>query len=400
MASSVRPFSPRFFDVGGGCFMKAKRRGFTLIELLVVIAIIAVLIALLLPAVQAAREAARRSQCVNNLKQIGLAIHNYIQSNDTIPPGGSWVGSTTPSAGTIFPNKGAPFQQTASMKVRLLPFMEQQQLYNAYNFMVGSGQFTDATFYGTNVKNNTTQMGAAANITVIISNVNTLICPSDANPGNQNTVTPLLATGTAGAPVPIGTTNYPNNLGVEPMQTGRMNGPTWFLGNLTAVDSFMGNRVTLAGILDGTSNTVAFSEWVKGTNGQLRAGNNLVFVGGLMNNAANVNLMTDVTACQAITTTTGGYDFKGELWTQQDTGRGGGYWHITFPNKKSCSGGTTPLTTTEIGAMIGPSSYHSGGVNMLFLDGSVKFIKDSIGPQPYYSIATAAGGEVVSSDAL
>src|SRR6187399_591117 len=102
-------------------------RGFTLIELLVVIAIIAVLIALLLPAVQAAREAARRSQCVNNLKQLGLAVHNYISSNDIIPPAGGWNNTN--------PNNFC--WQNQSMKARILPFMEMTALYNAINFNFG-----------------------------------------------------------------------------------------------------------------------------------------------------------------------------------------------------------------------------------------------------------------------
>jgi len=389
--------------------MTPKRRGFTLIELLVVIAIIAVLIALLLPAVQAAREAARRSQCVNNLKQIGLAIHNYVQSNDTLPPGGSWCCSGAPAAGTAYPiatttNTNGPQWQTASMKVRLLPFMEQQQLFNAYNFMVGGNNSasaaTDAIGFSNSLTANTTGAGSAKNVTVMIANVSGFLCPSDANPGNQNTMTP------AGLPpTPIATTNYPNNLGVEPMQSGRLNGPTWFLGNLTSVDSFMGNRITLAGVLDGTSNSCVFSEWVKGTNGQNRLGNGAVFTGNAMTNSANFVTQADAQSCQAATVVA--YDYKGEAWTHQDTGRGGGYWHITFPNKKSCTGGTglnstakTSPTANEVGAMIGPSSYHSGGVNMLFLDGSVKFIKDSIGPQPYYGMATIAGSEVVSADSF
>src|SRR5690349_9747982 len=103
--------------------MRSRMRGFTLIELLVVIAIIAVLIALLLPAVQAAREAARRAQCVNNLKQLGLAIHNYVSANDTVPPSGC--------AGN-----GAIYYQNGSMKARMLPYMEQQQAFNSINWSV------------------------------------------------------------------------------------------------------------------------------------------------------------------------------------------------------------------------------------------------------------------------
>src|SRR3954464_3747138 len=101
-----------------------RRRGFTLIELLVVIAIIAVLVALLLPAVQSARESARRTQCVNNLKQLGLAIQSYSDVNGSLPP----TGSNAANSSTV---------NDFSMKARLLPFMEQMALYNSLNQMFG-----------------------------------------------------------------------------------------------------------------------------------------------------------------------------------------------------------------------------------------------------------------------
>ena len=107
--------------------MSLRRRGFTLIELLVVIAIIAVLIGLLLPAVQSAREAARRAQCVNNLKQIGLAMHNYLSTNDSVPP-----------LMIIYSPVGTDnTAQAFSPLARMLPYLEQTQIYNAINFNVG-----------------------------------------------------------------------------------------------------------------------------------------------------------------------------------------------------------------------------------------------------------------------
>jgi prepilin-type N-terminal cleavage/methylation domain-containing protein len=110
--------------------MSHRRRGFTLIELLVVIAIIAVLIALLLPAVQAAREAARRVQCVNNMKQLGLALHNYHDVNNALPPGRIWSGSGFP---TIFSG-----QQNTTWFCLMLPMFEQGVLANAYNYSLGA----------------------------------------------------------------------------------------------------------------------------------------------------------------------------------------------------------------------------------------------------------------------
>ena len=116
---------------------RLDRRAFTLIELLVVIAIIAVLIGLLLPAVQAAREAARRSQCTNNLKQIGLAVHNYHSATNAIPPSGSRTGYGP--WGCAIPGAANSWPQYYSMKTHLLPYLEQVQVYNSFNFNLDAG---------------------------------------------------------------------------------------------------------------------------------------------------------------------------------------------------------------------------------------------------------------------
>ena len=143
--------------------MEPRRRrlakGFTLIELLVVIAIIAVLIALLLPAVQAAREAARRAQCTNNMKQLGLAVHNYHSQNNCIPPADMFMGSMR--------DLGWGWNQ--SWMVRLLPGIEQQSLYNAYNF-----QWDDPT------------PNPGPNTTVAFTGIPTLYCPSDNQKSRPN----------------------------------------------------------------------------------------------------------------------------------------------------------------------------------------------------------------------
>src|SRR5262245_10009789 len=140
--------------------MLRRDRGFTLIELLVVIAIIAVLIALLLPAVQSAREAARRAQCVNNLKQIGMACHNYESALGSLPPG----------------TKGSLW---GTWMLFVLPFVEQQALYNAWNFM------------GNNSNGSTTSgisYGSVWNVTVTSARLNGFTCPSDTPNAPTSTV--------------------------------------------------------------------------------------------------------------------------------------------------------------------------------------------------------------------
>src|SRR4051794_91442 len=144
--SQVQFPTSSLFPTGAFSMIKRRRPGFTLIELLVVIAIIAVLIALLLPAVQAAREAARRAQCVNNLKQIGIAIHNYESSVGSFPPG-QLLGSAN---------------YDISAQTFLLNYMEQGNIYNAMNFM----------YQPVNPSNR-------MNATVFNAKINSFLCPSD-----------------------------------------------------------------------------------------------------------------------------------------------------------------------------------------------------------------------------
>jgi len=364
--------------------MMVRRRGFTLIELLVVIAIIAVLIALLLPAVQAAREAARRAQCVNNLKQLGLAIHNYISSNDTVPPAGILDAANLSVAnGGAIP--GTITFQNASILLRILPNLEQTAIYNSYNLSLGDA-YTAATL-------------CAANTTVIGTKINAFICPSDAYPGNTGAIINF-TTGT------IGVTNYTVNGGADRLNYGSMtNGAAWYMGPNT----LFSRRVTIASATDGTSNTAAFSEWVKGQAGSNSLGKNMTFQ--ITAPTTSNGFLGDYNLCNNLTPKTAFWDYRGEYWSQQDSGRGGPYYHIMPPNKNSCafintfssgSGGTgaAVLPAGNVDSFIGPSSFHSGGVNVLLLDGSVKFVKDSVAVQIWVGLGTVNGGEVISSDAL
>src|SRR5271157_4746001 len=210
-----------------------NRRAFTLIELLVVIAIISVLIALLLPAVQAAREAARRSQCVNNLKQIGLALHNYISATNVLPPGR--INSHIAGLGNCW-----------GMYAQLLPQLEQQVIFNCFNFNLPPD--VDAT---------PTVTTAEANSTGFMSFINTLLCPSDSDP------VLVTVSGTLNA-----THNYNVNTGSDypvvqypaaPL-TGYPNG-TFFENSRTSPSSFV----------DGMSNTVCVSETTRSVPGSTYA---------------------------------------------------------------------------------------------------------------------------------
>jgi prepilin-type N-terminal cleavage/methylation domain-containing protein/prepilin-type processing-associated H-X9-DG protein len=340
--------------------MRRSRRAFTLIELLVVIAIIAVLIALLLPAVQAAREAARRIQCTNNMKQIGLALHNYHSAFESLPP----VGSVDLSGNSTGSGK---VPQTASVHLRLTNYLEQRALYDAYNFML-----SDVT-NGNSVP---------ANTTVMSNLVPGYLCPSDAMPGSSEN----LAVGYGSR---VTCVNYAINGGVNRQNFGGMvSGVAWWLGG----NALYGNRVRLASITDGTSNTAAFSEWIKGNSGQNSPGLNLVYSVPQYYNGGPLN---DYNICKASTTPL--WDFKGEYWTLQDTGRGGPYYHVMPPNQNACA---MNAGFGNVDSFIGPSSFHPGGANILLMDGSVRFVKSGVALETWNALGTRAGGEVVSADAL
>jgi prepilin-type N-terminal cleavage/methylation domain-containing protein/prepilin-type processing-associated H-X9-DG protein len=337
-----------------------KSTGFTLIELLVVIAIIAVLIALLLPAVQAAREAARRIQCINNLKQLGLAIHQYHDVNTSFPPGQ-----------LLYVN-----WQDLSALVSLLPYIEQQPLYSAFNLadvypINGMGPVLPS------YPPNTT----AARVQVV-----GFLCPAD----------------TSRLTNPEGHSNYCGNSGSTPESTQvrtQANGP--FVAP-PPDGTYEGTVIfRFSNVLDGLSMTACFSERVLGI--------------GLMNqldpampSSADLQVGTSADVsntaayyalCLAAGPNTTPLAFAdghaaGMYWTfgyAIDTR----YTHIMPPNSQTCEVGGPWYG--ERGAFA-PSSRHPGLVNVLLCDGSVRGIKSSINPPTWWALGTMAGGEVISAD--
>jgi prepilin-type N-terminal cleavage/methylation domain-containing protein/prepilin-type processing-associated H-X9-DG protein len=377
----------------------ARRRGFTLIELLVVIAIIAVLIALLLPAVQSAREAARRAQCTNNLKQIGLAVHNYISSNETVPPSGSrtdynptWGFANNP----VLP--GYVRQNPWSMKARLMQYMEASTAFNSANFDMDP-EWSNGTSYNT-------AGWDPSNLTIRGITINSYLCPSDNKPGNLNNagVTPDASR----------QANYADNWGNNRRYAGWVpDGPAYFPG----WDSMVRNPVTLATVTDGTNNTALFAEFIKGDGTDPTAskdGLGMVYRGGGTNtgygisNGSTQMSMPILTAewynanvCQTKSLTRN-FSWKGERWIASDNGRGGGYSHTMLPNRRSClyDDGPGGISNDAMESLLAAGSNHPGGVNVLFLDGSVRFIKNSINYPTWHAIGSKDGGEVIDGKAF
>ncbi len=363
--------------------MSRRHRGFTLIELLVVIAIIAVLISLLLPAVQSAREAARRAQCTNNLKQIGLALHNYATANGAFPPGrmtpylGNYTGSPTDVC----------FQGGIAVHMHLAPYLEQGAMSTAFNFAAGRVRIPPSG-----------PPNCPYNVTMVQIRINTFICPSESrDPGGQ-------------------INNYRYNIGATICQStawddsGAQLNP-WTANCKAEVDGPRGGMfkeegcISFAGIVDGTSNTAAFSERIiSDLNPTVFTPGADAWRGPAMRDPA---LTTDqmVSQCQTVTSN------NTTLAHHSDYGYGPGsqnyghlhntiYNHLFPPNSgfSDCNSGQSFIDSPNESGITSARSYHPGGVNTLFGDGSVRFVKSSVNVQVWRAVGTRNGGEVVSAD--
>jgi len=336
----------------------SRVRGFTLIELLVVIAIIAVLISLLLPAVQSAREAARRIQCVNNLKQLGLAIHNYHDANNNLPPGRIW--SPTAGAGS-FPTILAGSPNTTWFNL-MLPLFEQGNLANSFNFSLGAEGWPGGP-----------ADGFFSNSTVAQTKISVFQCPSDRN--NSFQINPLYNP-------PLSTVIFTKgNYGVS---WGNTNWAQSFRTDLASRynQSAFGHRgnISLASITDGTSNTVFIGEVLQGEMLDIRGVMwSSIPGGGSFMTRFTPNGVTDYLNLM-----------NGGDWLNNAPG----LFCVNEPAQQlPCFPGAG-----DNDAFAGSRSRHPGGVNLTFGDGSVRFIKNTISPPIWQAINTIGGGEVVSAD--
>ena len=311
-----------------------RRSGFTLIELLVVIAIIAVLIALLLPAVQLAREAARRTQCKNNMMQIGLALNNYMMAHEVLPPG------TQNDTGPIQSKEAAGYHM--SWITQILPYLEQQNVYNHIDF--------NKSVYD------------PANVPARQQRINSFLCPSDGSNGISQTA--------------AATSYYGVHNDFETPIDVNQNGVL-----------FLNSSIRYEQITDGSSNTIYVAEcrlntgsdlgWMSGTRSSLR---NLVVA--TPNNPPAVAPSSNDAAGSALSATQAEPTFR---------------LHATSLSNINNNNLRQELADLEAGREFvgGPSSFHVGGGHFVMGDGAVRFISQNIDPRTFRNLGHRADGEML-----
>jgi len=334
--------------------MRGRRRAFTLVELLVVMGIIAVLIGLLLPAMQASRGAVRRMQCANHMKQLGLAIHNYHSIHNAIVPGRIWKPLPNGNFPTTF--SGTP---DTPWSVLLLPQLEQQALYDAFNFSLGTEGPSPAT----------PAAGFRANTTVMGAKIGAFQCPADSVRTFQ--MPTAFANGALSGPI-LTKGNYAASWGNTNWQQAA-------IGTTNYLQSAFGHngRLTFGSVTDGLSTTVFMAEVLQGDINDVR---------GLLWSAmpGGGSLMTRFTPNA----------------TQDYLGAAAGGDQLNFcmndpGHNLPCVGGVG-----DINGFSGARSGHAGGINTLWGDGSVHFVKNSINAQIWIAINSIQAGEIVSADAF
>ena len=354
--------------------MKRARRGFTLIELLVVIAIIAVLIALLLPAVQSAREAARRIQCSNNMKQLGLAVHNYHSSCNVLP------------AMCIFPGgqEAISYGWAPSWAIPILPYLEQTALANAYNFYAPAVVLSATA--------------GLENTTVTDTQLSMFLCPSESEPSR---------------PTINATSNYAGNYG-GPGQIAYYSGTIVPIGdpNVSPILGRLG-PVSFETIRDGLTNTAMFGERLHGLNGSPTVypgtddGKRGIFTitpsgGGPGTGGAGANIFANACTSIPMSQTSINSDHIGNNMFATYPWHVGmiNYNHVGPPNSIPCQDGADASWLTYVGptGSAPATSNHPGGVNLAMSDGSARFVKNTINLQAWWAIGTRNGREIVGSD--
>jgi prepilin-type N-terminal cleavage/methylation domain-containing protein/prepilin-type processing-associated H-X9-DG protein len=339
--------------------------GFTLIELLVVIAIIGILISLLLPAVQKIREAAARMQCSNNLHQMGLAVHNYESANSKIPS--AFLGNTKPTVYVGYPDYFFSWSALAQMN----PYLEQTAIYNRMDL-------TQPIYDPTNNYNIST-----ANQFAMQQIIKIFLCPSD---NGQ----PVTNPGDYGIPT-MGPTNYAVCVG-----SGTTNGGAPYGSPLNSDGMFMGLKaLRLTDVSDGLSNTACMSESLLGQGAEAYTGATPPAPADPRYVYAYVGFGTPVnaTTCAAATTWNGNQR-RGFTWASGEM-RCASYNHFYTPNSANFDCVNNDLTTFTAFAWRTARSRHTGGVNVLFGDGSVHFVVNSVDPVTWRGLSTRAGGEVL-----